>query len=138
MPTESQTPAPVPATRIVLNQLYAAVILILAGAGAGIAGAEISTKETAIAIGTALIGAGAAMLPAGAAAHASASEALAPLVASASMPPAPVPPVPPVGPTDPVAANDPTLAGLVDPTTNGVPADEQYTTGAQRQVDGDL
>jgi hypothetical protein len=64
---DTQTQAPATQPRIVLNQLYAAVILMLAEAVAGIAGSELTEASTAISVGTALIGAGAALLPVGSA-----------------------------------------------------------------------
>jgi hypothetical protein len=144
VPTYTETPAPAsaPSSRIVLNQLYGAIVLMIAGAGAGIAGGKLSDTATAVAIGTALIGAGAAMLPVGAAAHASVTEALAPLLASATTTSVPSGSV--AGPTsganaDLLAAEDPTFPGL-DPISNGgTTADDQAagTLGAQRQADGD-
>jgi hypothetical protein len=146
MPTDTAISAPVsaPASRIVLNQLYAAVVLMIAGAAAGIAGGKLSDTATAVAIGTALIGAGAAMLPTGAAAHASVAATLAPLVTSATTPATPTGSFP-AGTTsgatsDLLAAEDPTLAGLVSTANGSATASEQPagTPGAQRQADGDL
>jgi hypothetical protein len=70
MPTPTHTARPATGTldrRIVLHQLYAACVLIIAGAGIGLIGLKMVDAASAATVGTAVIGAGAALLPSGAA-----------------------------------------------------------------------
>jgi hypothetical protein len=63
-PTGASQPAG-PDRQIVLHQLYAACMLILAGAVIGLVGSRVADATTAATVGTAVIGAGAALLPSG-------------------------------------------------------------------------